>query len=1634
MKLLKIKPSAVAAAVAELPTDQAFQVIAAKAKANELADTPFGRAFLRYDSMDMTRDFGASYAVWAIGTAGFRHYLINSLYGNLTSVLSGAFNMDASDDNMERLFYEDASALLRASRLRKKGSRIIVSIPVGRVDLGNVFYPSTSWSTTGALPQTPEVIGRLVQNIQNSKFKALLTTDKRLDITVSAEDVLAITPRADYEERTVGRNEPGFINTFAQTFTKFRFLRASLADLATAEQKRTVLGSTFGSNMPFDEISVAHPAFQIPQVAVSALNLMLSPAIMGFVDTEFDEDFVQKLTGMSVADVPLSLIGNWLAGTLEFQWDPRPDERTEDTIGDVARVSSLGRSKAESEQSTVLPYDPAPTPERLCIDNAGAFYYLPATDNVEQYETELETTFTDPHGDWSTVDVANPKNVIRFDDGTGNIRTMPRKVQANRVIYTDFRTGLLSYTDSESVLKIYDISSFRALTASHIREFLDLTLRRETVDNEEFLNMLNAAIRQAFIQFPPTTGPHQTYPIYGLSELAASLADQRFSAFVKGDSSGSIVSFCSTMNSAYLNMPNVPEDTLEALRDLSFKHISPNSPFPELRMVYNALKRLADDWHDNFDNVASQYALLPTLERLGMLQVLVKNSPRYEEVFQEDRVLRDAYITPPEDYRTVTIPEIPFARGVKLMPHQVKVFASLKRFPRRFTLDVAAGGGKTFTAGLVAAMYMKHNGIRRPLVVCPDILLKNYFEDLVYAMSGAMNIIAVNSTILRRWGPERLGELIAKAPINTIVVAAFDGMAKGRRRIYGTRTLVVNPVVEFLQQFDFDMVIVDESHKIKNRSSNTNRNVSRLAARAKVSGIMTGTLIFNGAKDVVGQYNLMDPTIFGSDSYFEDKFMENAGGVKRAKTETPAAVKKRIRDRTAYVQVTRKEWAALLPPRVDEFTGEPTEVFHVLNDPQDPDEIKMTQAQTDYYNLMLQEVREQILKDAQSDASLQRLLSSMERRAPRGNAAADTTGDESDEDDLLEEVLNRLNPYLARLEIFVCNPLNSREVDFTSKLASEEDKISPKAKKVIQICRRHLERGYIGKILVFTQYNESAEGIYNALPPELKALAVHYRANNKTSLSQFENTANKMILVGNERSIGTGLNLQMASRIIRCESTWNWGALEQAESRVNRPVPKSEELRKAIYLDWILVNGTIDVTKICRMISKAVESYKFTNAGNPLFDQMEALEPVKMSLENILLRNDIRDPNHNVEGHFTAMNYCRAAEEAEFQAFRNDPNIRTDPYLVEGGGILPGSGILKNVPYVPGAALYAKDELKLVPFISFVTEHSKSTLTLFNPVDLVIHTEDGDGICVGATRSGGEIRSVKVQLPNGSKETYDISSVFVVNRGSVDVDTRREVAERIMSDQLGRPVQIAPQAPLAVPPTADEGVPNRGQLKLLRNKPVPNADTKANKEYALYCMSLGHIYTLTTSDDDPDTPIDVLQELGFQEVRPYYYAEIKNPQMLQQWFDKAKKVTGFTKDCREQIQEMIELMAEHRPGTFFQNVTPSVLRDFWREQRAAPRAGMTNAFVSVEDNGQGKRPKIYLVAFKHQNPQFRNVTSKVRIPGLVFEATEDNQYWYLAKSQKDAIKKLNEVNSRAPIKNFNQMLAKLNSLRPTAAK
>ena len=106
-------------------------------------------------------------------------------------------------------------------------------------------------------------------------------------------------------------------------------------------------------------------------------------------------------------------------------------------------------------------------------------------------------------------------------------------------------------------------------------------------------------------------------------------------------------------------------------------------------------------------------------------------------------------------------------------------------------------------------------------------------------------------------GPDGLGNA---RPRLVLEVINLDTLASRARKGSGT---MADVMVDAIRRFGPDMVVVDESHKIKGASSNASRLLARIPNHVKRRVILTGTVMPHSPLDVFAQWRFLEPYAFG---------------------------------------------------------------------------------------------------------------------------------------------------------------------------------------------------------------------------------------------------------------------------------------------------------------------------------------------------------------------------------------------------------------------------------------------------------------------------------------------------------------------------------------------------------------------------------------------------------------------------------------------------------------------------------------------------------------------------------------------------------------------------------------------------
>jgi SNF2 family DNA or RNA helicase len=222
----------------------------------------------------------------------------------------------------------------------------------------------------------------------------------------------------------------------------------------------------------------------------------------------------------------------------------------------------------------------------------------------------------------------------------------------------------------------------------------------------------------------------------------------------------------------------------------------------------------------------------PPRERILPLNLATRTRirPPRDVVKLEDRLY--FLLQPPLEQvfasESLTFPCRPF-------PYQFDGIAFL--YPRHeAVLADEMGLGKTMQA-VVALRLLAHQGhVRRALLVCPKPLVTNWQREIAHWAPELLVTVVEGTQSRRQW--------LWQNAHHGVLLANYEALVRDRQQF------------EALER-PFDLMIIDESQRIKNRLSTTNEVVCS-APRLR-SWALTGTPIENSVEDLVGIFQFVSP-------------------------------------------------------------------------------------------------------------------------------------------------------------------------------------------------------------------------------------------------------------------------------------------------------------------------------------------------------------------------------------------------------------------------------------------------------------------------------------------------------------------------------------------------------------------------------------------------------------------------------------------------------------------------------------------------------------------------------------------------------------------------------------------------------
>ncbi|MDO4179654.1 MAG: DEAD/DEAH box helicase [Phascolarctobacterium sp.] len=417
------------------------------------------------------------------------------------------------------------------------------------------------------------------------------------------------------------------------------------------------------------------------------------------------------------------------------------------------------------------------------------------------------------------------------------------------------------------------------------------------------------------------------------------------------------------------------------------------------------------------------------------------------------------------------------------MPIKAKPFEHQKRafefVMHRFENDggaallVEMGCGKSLISVAVAGALFNERRIRNLLIVCPLSICGVWEEEFSKFADFEYNLKVLKGSLEKK--AEALCSLQGRAL--HIAVINYESAWRIERQI---------------KNWHPDMIICDESHKIKSHNIAASKSLHKLGEKTRYKLILTGTAITNKAIDIFSQYKFLEPTIFGRSFYtFRNRYFDMVGyGL-----HTPVlkeSMKDELRNKIHSIAFVAKKSECLDLP-------ETTEIIRKI-------ELE-PYAMNTYKHL----VRDSFAELQNSEVTVTNVLTKILRLSQlTGGFLGDDEG---------KKVHQISKAKLNALEDII-------------------DDVTSSGKKLVIMARFIPEIDAIKKLLVKKNLS------FSVITGDVK--------NRADEISKFQNDVDVLLFVGQIATAGLGITLTASSTMVFYSLDYSMSNFEQAKARIHR--------------------------------------------------------------------------------------------------------------------------------------------------------------------------------------------------------------------------------------------------------------------------------------------------------------------------------------------------------------------------------------------------------------------------------------------------------------------------------------------------
>ena len=448
-----------------------------------------------------------------------------------------------------------------------------------------------------------------------------------------------------------------------------------------------------------------------------------------------------------------------------------------------------------------------------------------------------------------------------------------------------------------------------------------------------------------------------------------------------------------------------------------------------------------------------------------------------------------------------------------------------------FGLLFEMGCGKTLTAIAIMGAGYQMGHIRRVLIIAPTSVVAVWPKELADYASFPYTAKTLLGT-----KPQRLKALddLERFPYPHLKVAVINYESTWRDDIF-----------ESLRDYNADLIVCDESQRIKTHDAAQSKAIHQLGDRARYKLILSGTPVQNEAVDLWSQYRFLDPTVFGLNFYaFRSRYCE-MGGFNRKQIV-------RYRDLDTLI---RKEHSIAYRVTKEEALDLPEQTFESRY-------ITLSKSERNLYDRLRRDSFAELSDGGTITATtvLTKLLRLQQ-----------FTGGFLVEDDAIQPRLVSRGKLDALEDI-----LHDYVVEGKKKLVIFA-RFIPEINEIEKLCKKVLDKAGMKSVAIYGDIKKEDRG---------------------PIVQQFQTDPKTMAFVGQIDTAGTGITLTAADTCVYYSVNFNYATYSQSLSRIHRigqrnrctyilllaektidetvlqALQKKEDLAKTVVDDWRQLFGT----------------------------------------------------------------------------------------------------------------------------------------------------------------------------------------------------------------------------------------------------------------------------------------------------------------------------------------------------------------------------------------------------------------------------------------------------------------------------